>query len=129
MEFAEACTSHFTEVAKEWKIMGKVAMMGTDSALNMIVAAVHPPFEHLPCAAHIIQRLIRVALHDKRFAGTLAICCKLLGHFRHNPAKIAELKSQQSSHGQAEELLVQDVPTLWNSMLEMKRGSNATKIH
>ncbi|XP_063765784.1 E3 SUMO-protein ligase ZBED1-like [Eleginops maclovinus] len=123
--FAEACASQFLQVAKEWEITDKVTTIGTDSARNMIVAARSLPFEHMPCVAHIIQRVITVSLRDSAFDGALAKCRKIVGHFKHSAANTAELKLQQASHGQEEQSLIQDVPTCWNSTLEMiKRGQN-----
>lgn len=77
------------------------------------------PFENMPCVAHIIQKEITVALHDSRFVGALAKCHKIVGHFKHSPANTIELKLQQTSQGQEEELLVQDLPTCWNSTLQV----------
>lgn len=85
----------------------------------MIAAARSLSFEHMPCVAHIIQRVITVSFCDSEFDGALAKCRKIVGHFKHSPANTAELKVQQASHGQEEESLVQDVATRWNSTLEM----------
>ncbi len=63
--FAEACASQFLNVANEWEITDKVTTIGTDSAPNMIAAARSLPFEHIPCVAHVIQRVIAVAFRDK----------------------------------------------------------------
>ncbi|XP_053479313.1 E3 SUMO-protein ligase ZBED1-like [Ictalurus furcatus] len=101
--------------------MGKVTTIGTDSARNMIAAARSLPIEHVPCVAHMIQRVITVDLRDSGFDSVLAKCHKIVGHFRHSPSNTAELKAQQASHGLIEESLVLDVPTRWNSTLEMIR--------
>ncbi len=119
--FAEACASQFLNVANEWEITDKVTTIGTDSAPNMIAAARSLPFEHIPCVAHVIQRVIAVAFRDSGFDSVLAKCRKIVGHFKHSPANTAELKALQVSHGLTEESLVQDVPTRWNSTLEMIR--------
>ena len=42
-----------------------------------------------------------------------------MGHFKHSPANIAELNAEQVKLGQQQEPLIQDVPTRWNSTLEM----------
>ncbi|KAJ8374531.1 hypothetical protein SKAU_G00051110 [Synaphobranchus kaupii] len=117
--FADACARQFIQVSDEWKITDKVTTIGTDSARNMIAAARILPFDHLPCIAHMIQRLITVSLSNSGFDGALAKCRKIVGHFKHSPANAAELKAQQASHGQDEEPLIQDVPTRWNSTLAM----------
>ncbi|KAL4007732.1 hypothetical protein ACER0C_001584 [Sarotherodon galilaeus] len=105
--YAEACADHFLNVANEWKIKDKLTTLGTDSACNMVAAARLLSFEHMPCTAHILQRTITVSLNDSAFERALAKCRKIVGHFKH------------TAHGHQTELLVQDVPTRWNSTLEM----------
>ncbi|XP_062854826.1 E3 SUMO-protein ligase ZBED1-like [Trichomycterus rosablanca] len=46
-------------------------------------------------------------------------CRKVVGHFKHSPPNTSELEKQQVAHGLKTESLVQDVPTRWNSTLEM----------
>lgn len=117
--YAEACAQHFESIAKEWNIEKKVTTLGTDSARNMTAAVRQLPYEHLPCNAHAIQRAINVSLHDSGFDAVLAKCRKIVGHFKHSPSNTRELKEKQVAHNQKEESLVQDVPTRWNSTLEM----------
>ncbi|KAL3048837.1 hypothetical protein OYC64_008341 [Pagothenia borchgrevinki] len=117
--FAEACAEQFQTVARKWEIEGKVTTIGTDSARNMIAAARILPYDHMPCIAHILQRSITVSLSDSGFVGALAKCRKIVGHFKHSPANTAELQVEQGALGQKQEPLIQDVPTRWNSTLEM----------
>uniref|UniRef100_A0A3P9B7T1 BED-type domain-containing protein n=1 Tax=Maylandia zebra TaxID=106582 RepID=A0A3P9B7T1_9CICH len=117
--YAEACADHFLNVANEWKIKDKITTLGTDSARNMVEAARLLPFEHMPCMAHILQRMVTVSLYDSAFERALAKRCKIVGHFKHSPANAQELKAQQAAHGHQTEPLVQDVPTRCNSTLEM----------
>ncbi|KAI4806048.1 hypothetical protein KUCAC02_010639 [Chaenocephalus aceratus] len=65
------------------------------------------------------RRSITVSLSDSGFVGALAKCRKTVGHFKHSPANTAELQVEQGALGQKEEPLIQDVPTRWNSTLEM----------
>ncbi len=117
--FAEACAEQFRRVAREWAIEGKITSIGTDSACNMIAVARLLPNEHMPCIAHILQRSITVSLSDSGFANVLAKCRKIVVHFKHSPANASELQAQQAAMGQQQEPLIQDVPTRWNSTLEM----------
>ncbi|XP_039519490.1 E3 SUMO-protein ligase ZBED1-like [Pimephales promelas] len=87
----------------------------------MTAAARLLPFEHLPCTAHCVQRTVTVSLHDCGLDGILAKCRKIVGHFKHSPSNAQELGEQQVALGQKQEPLVQDVPTRWNSTLEMVR--------
>ena len=85
--FAKACASQFLEVAKEWEIMDKVTPIGKDSAHNMMAAARSLHFEHMPCVAHIIQRVITEALHDSWFDGALAKCRHFKQSCKHSRAE------------------------------------------
>ena len=109
--YADACAEQFDAVAKEWEIENKVTTIATDSARNMVAAARQLPFEHIPCAAHMLQRTITVCLQDSSFDTALAKCRKIVGHFKHSPASTEELHQQQTALGQAREPLVQDVST------------------
>ena len=123
--FANACADQFLQVANDWNIVDKVCTLGTDSAHNMVAAARILPYQHLPCVAHGIQRVITVAFREGGFEVPLAKCRKIVGHFKHSPANTEELRAQQVAHGLKEESLAQDVPTRWNSTLEMiKRMQN-----
>uniref|UniRef100_A0A3B3QSC0 HAT C-terminal dimerisation domain-containing protein n=1 Tax=Paramormyrops kingsleyae TaxID=1676925 RepID=A0A3B3QSC0_9TELE len=110
---------HFIHVVQQWNISNKVSTLSTDSARNMIAAARHLPFEHIPCVAHSLQRSVTVSLQNIAFDNILAKCRKVVGHFKHSPASAAELEHQQIEHGQKKEMLIQDVPTRWNSTLNI----------
>lgn len=73
--YAEACAEHFLDVANKWETKEKLTTLGTDSALNM-VAATRLPFEHLPCMAQSLQRMVTVSLNDNGFQSVQAKCCK-----------------------------------------------------
>lgn len=120
--YAETCAEHFMDVAKQWNVEKKVSTLSTDSARNMIAAARQLPFDHLPCTAHILQRSVTVSLQNSPFDSALAKCRKIVGHFKHSPANAAELAQQQIANGQKKESLIQDVPTRWNSTLEMVKS-------
>ncbi|XP_031723827.1 zinc finger BED domain-containing protein 1-like [Anarrhichthys ocellatus] len=117
--FAETCAEHFIHVAQQWNVSDKVSTLSTDSARNMIAGARHLPFEHVPCVAHSLQRSVTVSLLNSAFDDVLAKCREVVGHFKRSPASAAELEHQQIEHGQKKESLVQDIPTRWNSTLDM----------
>uniref|UniRef100_A0A3Q3NKF3 Uncharacterized protein n=1 Tax=Labrus bergylta TaxID=56723 RepID=A0A3Q3NKF3_9LABR len=125
--FAETCAEHFMQVAQQWNVSNKVTTLSTDSARNMIAAARHLPFEHVPCFAHSLQRSVTVSLHNSAFDNVLAKCRKVVRHFKHSPANAAELEQKQVEHGQKKESLVQDVPTRWNSTLGVIKGIHRNK--
>lgn len=111
--FADNIVDHFMTVAREWEIEEKVASLTTDSARNMVAAVRQLPFEHS------VHRAVTVSLQNSPFDSALAKCRKLVGHFKHSPANASELKQQQVAHNQKQEALTQEVPTRWNSTLEM----------
>ena len=117
--FANVVAEHFVQVARDWDILEKVSTLSTDSARNMIAAARDLPFDHMPCAAHLIQRAITVALEKSAFDGALSKCRKVVGHFKHSPPNAQDLEEQQVALGKNKEAMVQDVPTRWNSTLDM----------
>lgn len=117
--FAEACARQFLDVANQWGIADKITTIGTDSAPKMVAAGRILQLEHLPCVAHVVQRTIVMSLWEGGFDGALAKCRKVVGHFKHSPANSDEMNVQQASLGQVQKPLVQDVPTRWNSTLEM----------
>ena len=98
--------------------------IGADSAHNMIAAARLLPFEHMRCIAHILQRSITVSLSDSGFVQALSKSRKIVGHFKHSPTNTTELQAQQAALGQKQEPLVQDVPTRWNSTVDMVKRLN-----
>lgn len=49
--FAETSAEHFIHVAQQWNVSNKVGTLSTDSVRDMIAAAKHLPFEHVPCVA------------------------------------------------------------------------------
>lgn len=120
--FAETHAEDFINVALQWNISHKVSTLGTDSARNMMAVATHLPFVHVPCVAHSLQRSITVSLQDSVFANVLDKCRKVVDHFKHSPTNPAELQQQQPEHGQMKESLVRDVPTRWNSTLDMVKS-------
>ncbi|XP_068197082.1 E3 SUMO-protein ligase ZBED1-like [Antennarius striatus] len=117
--YADACAEQFDAVTKEWEIENKVTTIGTDSARHIVAAARQLPFEHIPCAAHMLQRTITVCLEDGSFDTALAKCRKIVGHFKHSPTSMEVLHLQQTLLGQAREPLVQDVSTRWISTHSM----------
>ncbi|XP_051797253.1 E3 SUMO-protein ligase ZBED1-like [Acanthochromis polyacanthus] len=118
-DFASACAEQFQTVARKWDIEGKITIIATDSAHNMVAAARILPYNHMPCIAHIIQRSITVSLADSGFDAALAKCRKIVGHFKQSPANLVELNAVQKSRKETEEPLTHDVSTRWNSTLEM----------
>ena len=73
----------------------------------MIVAGRILPYKYMLFVVHIILSV----------TSGLSMCRTIVGHFKDSPENTAELNVQQSSHGQEEESLAQNVPMHWNSTL------------
>ena len=85
----------------------------------MIAAARLLSYEDMPCIAHILQRSITVSLADSGFVNALSKCPKIVCHFKHSPANMSELNAEQENRLLVQQPLIQDVPTRWNSTLDM----------
>ncbi|XP_072223318.1 E3 SUMO-protein ligase ZBED1-like [Leuresthes tenuis] len=97
--FADKCAEQFLNVANDWGIENKISTIDTDSAANMLAAMRALPYEHIACNAHILQRTITVCLDGSGFAGVLAKCRKIVGHFKQSPAKAVQATlDQQNNH-------------------------------
>ncbi|KAK0153914.1 Zinc finger BED domain-containing protein 1 [Merluccius polli] len=117
--FADKCAEQFLGAAHDWGIADRISTIGTDSAASPLAAMRALPYEHIACNAHILQRTITACLDSGGFAGVLAKCREIAGHFQQSPASTAELSWKQVDLGQMREPLVQDVSTRWMSTLAM----------
>jgi len=117
--YTSACAEHFSSVATEWEIFDKVTTFSTDNARNVTAAVGLLPFQHMPCMAHTLQLSVNKAIAESGLDTVLSKCRKIVGHFKHSPANQTELKVQQSQKNTTQEVLIQDVPTRWNSTLQM----------
>lgn len=117
--YAQACSEHFMAVATEWGIHNKVTTFATDNARNMVNAVALTPYDHMPCIAHSLQLSVNKALAESGIDAVLSKCRKIVGHFKHSAANNNELNHEQLKLKHKEEGLVQDVPTRWNSTLQM----------
>lgn len=93
----------------------------------MVAAIRLTRYEHMNCVAHMVQISVTVSLADSGFVNALAKARKVVGHFKHSPANAAELQAQQVSLGKKQEPLMKDVPTRWNSTLEMVKRVSRNK--
>lgn len=115
--------THFTHAQCDELFEGKTTTIGIDSARNMVAAIRLTRYEHMNCVAHMVQRSVTVSLADSGFVNARKVVC----HFKHSPANAAELQAQQVSLGKKQEPLIQDVPTRWNSTLEMVKRLRSNK--
>lgn len=62
-------------------------------------------FDHMPCITQMLQRSITVSLTDSGFVSALSKCRKIVGHFKHSPAKAVELNAEQFSLRQKQDMV------------------------
>lgn len=106
-------------MAEEWEIFEKVSTFSTDNARNVTGAVRLLPFQHMPCMTHTLQLSVNKGITESGLEATLSKSRKIVGHFKHSPANLTDLKVQQSRLLITEEVLMQDIPTRWNSTLLM----------
>ncbi|KAA8578043.1 hypothetical protein FQN60_007108 [Etheostoma spectabile] len=153
-DLAEACEDQFLPVAREWDIEGKTTSrarrhrgqddiedkttsrarrhrgqddiegktttIGTDSARNMVAAIRLTRYEHMTRVAHTVQRSVTVSLADSGFVNASAEARKV-------PSKCCGASSTTSHLEQKNEPWIQNVPTRWNSTLEMVKRVSRKK--
>jgi hypothetical protein len=87
-----------------------------DGAANMSLGSDLADINSIHCTVHRLQLVIQDAILSQRsIIDLLAKCRRQATHFNHSALACTELKSLQEEQGTPPLLLVQDVPTRWNS--------------
>lgn len=128
---ASAISEAFEKMFETWKIdKTRVHAVVRDNARNMTKAMTDSGLASFGCMAHTLQ----LAIHDGVFSqrsitDVVAICRKIVGHFKHSPLAYSRLQAVQIQLGMKPKRLQQDVSTRWNStfymmesLLEQKRA-------
>lgn len=128
---ASAISEAFEKMFQTWKIdKTRVHAVVRDNARNMTKAMMDSGLASFGCMAHTLQ----LAIHDGVFSqrsltDVVAICRKIVGHFKHSPLAYSRLQAVQIQLGMKPKRLQQDVSTRWNStfymmesLLEQKRA-------
>ncbi|KAK0151882.1 Zinc finger BED domain-containing protein 4 [Merluccius polli] len=98
--------------------------------LNMMKAMMDSGLASFGCMAHSLQLAVHNGVFSQRsVTDVVAICRKIVGHFKHSPLAYLRLQAVQIQLGMKPKRLQQDIPTRWNStfymlesMLEKKRA-------
>lgn len=99
----------------QWEIFDSI-----NNACNVTAAVGFAAFSRYALyGTHTLQLLLNKGISESGLEVVLHKSQKIVGHFKHSPANVAELKLQQSQMKMTEEVLIQDVPTRWNSTLQM----------
>ena len=95
----------------------------------MVKAMKDAAYPDLGCFAHTLQLIIHDGVLTQRAViDALAICRKIVGHFKHSPLAYSRLKEIQQSLGLPQHHLKQDEPTRWNSTLYMLQSITKQKM-
>jgi hypothetical protein len=109
----------FQNMWDDWGIQEvRQNLLVQDGAANMSLGGDLADINSINCTVHRLQLVIQDAILSQRsIIDLLAKCRQLATHFNHSALACTELKSLQEvqEQGKTPLLLVQDVPTRWNS--------------
>lgn len=116
---ADQCASEVLETAIEWGIDTKVVAVCTDNARNICLGVEKASFQSLKCAAHTLQLCVHKALGVTGVERLLAVCRRIVCHFKHSSCHQAVLSKHANDLGMPRKKLQQDIATRWNSTYVM----------
>ena len=117
----EKIAAKFESVLSDWEIQREAChIVVRDNAANMVKAFQSANINSIGCSLHTFQLSIHDCILDQRsVSDALAICRRLVGHFKHSSLSSQRLADIQRDL-QSEVLRpVQDVSTRWNSTYNM----------
>ena len=104
----------------KWDVADKVQAIVHDSAANMVAAMNTSDFGHIPCLAHLLQRVLDSALFKEATTSKIVgTCRRVVSHFKHSAKATKVLKDAQATVKTKQHRLIQDEPTRWDSTYEM----------
>ena len=91
----------------------------TDNARNIVLALDNLDWPHVGCFAHTLQLGVKKAMEVPEIARALGRAKRLVSHFHPSVKSTNVLHQKQKDLHHAEQNLIQDVPTRWNSSYYM----------
>ena len=106
---------------ESWKISkSRMHMVVVHNASNIKKALRKGSFEAQDCFAHTLQLVVSGGVLSQRAViDTLAVCCSIVGHFKHSTIAYCKLDQIRERLDITKHKLQQDKPTRWNSTLYM----------
>ncbi len=118
---AEALVAKYKDMLQAWNIPEeKVHVVLRDNAKNIAKAMRDCNLRSVPCMAHTLHLVVHEGVLSQRaIRDAVAICRRIVGHFKHSPQAYSRLGAIQKQLGQSPKRLQQDVDTRWNSTYYM----------
>ena len=99
----ENIKTRLLELAKVWKIAGKVTGVVHDNASNMTLAmnllGAESDWDHQACVGDTLQLTVHAGLNESSTAKMLSIARKIVGHFNHSAIACSNLHKVQEQNG------------------------------
>ena len=101
----------YLEMLAEWEIKhDRVHLVLRDNVANMAKAMRDASLTSLGCFAHTLQLVVHDGVLSQRVVmDTLAVCRKIVGHFKHSSTAYSRLNTIQQNLGLPQYRLQQDV--------------------
>ena len=114
----------FNNMLSDWSINKEnVHLVLRDNASNMERAMKDANVDSFGCFAHSLQLVVHDGVLSQRVVSDLlAVCRRIVGHFKRSTKATDKLKDIQQSLGIPNHRLKQDEVTRWNSSLEMLKS-------
>jgi hypothetical protein len=114
---AENISDNLQLAMLEWEITDRVKVIVTDNARNIVNAVkdIHE-VKHVPCMAHTLQLVLQDGLLEQtNIKDVVNTARKIVGHFSHSTTAMKLLQEAQETYNIPQHVLIQNVPTRWNS--------------
>ena len=114
----------FNDMLSDWSITKEnVHLVLRDNASNMERAMKDAGVGSYGCFAHSLQLVVHDGVLSQRIVSDLlAVCRRIVGHFKRSTKALDKLRDIQQSLGVPNHRLKQDEVTRWNSSLEMLKS-------
>ena len=126
----EYLAKKYKEILATWKIkQDQVHLVLRDNAANMVKAMRDAALPSFGCFAHSLQLVVEDGvLAQRAVLDLLALCRKIVGHFKHSTTAYSRLREIQERLDLPKHRLQQDVKTRWNSSLYMVQSILEQKV-
>ncbi|XP_060855262.1 E3 SUMO-protein ligase ZBED1-like [Metopolophium dirhodum] len=116
---SENIATEINLIIKDWDIVSKVVTIVTDNASSMIKACQILKIRHLPCFAHTLNLVVQDSLKLKEVDHVIKKCKSLVTYFKSSNIATHKLITEQENQNKKPLKVIQEVPTMWNSMYHM----------